>query len=289
MKMAISLMLCGIFLGQYANAKSDSLESFVNISSSDSEVMRNKNNGGLLLAQQNFDSQNFVPMYENGNYPTQNYPQNPYSQTNQNQQNSDEVYNKLKSGFLLGIEIPFITIDSTMERGSTSYNISGNLAGVGLKIGSQNFLMPMLGTRYYLHYKYVGGKIKDTEHKLQSQSITFNADLLIDIPFNFQKPSSAIGILIGATLGGATYYDGIYNLPFGFNLGLNFGVNLSFAAKHRIEFFTQWLLPIGYQPDLAEYGKLHLLLASGTTYQAESFVAKNITFSIGYTYNFGKK
>ncbi|RDU60593.1 outer membrane beta-barrel protein, partial [Helicobacter sp. MIT 14-3879] len=200
------------------------------------------------------------------------------------------AYNKKKTGFLLGLEIPFMPIDSTMYLETFGiqtryYNISGNLVGFGGKVGYQYFTYPFFGSRAYLSYKYMGGSLKDSSVEFKTQSVLFNADLLLDIPFNFVNPNSGFGIVLGAVLGGQQYYDGIYNLPFNFVIGLNMGLNVSIAAKHRIEFLTQWLVPMPNNVELAEHGKSKLG-TTGTRYTAESFIPHNISFSIGYTRNF---
>ncbi|MWV61836.1 outer membrane beta-barrel protein [Helicobacter saguini] len=193
------------------------------------------------------------------------------------------AYGAKKTGALLGIEYVMLDVDSTLKGNlGTSYNVKGNMNGFGLRAGYQRFFMPVIGTRTYVAFKYMRASLNDDTHKLGQTNITLNGDILFDLPFNFTKPSSGFGVIIGVALGAANYYDSVYNLPWGFNIGVNLGVNFHIAARHRLEMLMQWLIPLK-DPTLAEYSKSHIL---ATTYSAESFTFKNLSLGFGYTINF---
>lgn len=203
---------------------------------------------------------------------------------------SQSVQQYDKSGFLLGIDIPFMIIDSTLHfqgnNSAATFNISGNFIGAGLKLGYQTFYYNIVGNRYYVSYKWMGAILEDSalqngELKLSSQHLLFNADLLFDIPFNFNNPRAGFGIILGAAIGGQQYYDGIYNIPFNLAIGLNFGLSLNFKV-HRIEFLTQWLYVGG--AEIAEYGKSKINQTGIVS--ADAFIKHNFTFNVGYSYTF---
>ncbi|RDU67557.1 hypothetical protein CQA53_00635 [Helicobacter didelphidarum] len=168
------------------------------------------------------------------------------------------LYNQQKTGVLLGASFTFAPL---MER-----FIDGGFRGGKVKLGYQHFKEKnrFLGERFYAEYSYQFNFILN--EYFDSHNLLVYSDGLIDIPFSSSKPNTAFGLSYGVCLGmnASNLYKPV------FVLGSQFGINLSFAAKHRVEITSSMLFDPFNQELLLSYA-LTLI---------------NVTVSVGYSYIF---
>ena len=239
------------------------------------------------------------------------YPQHseisPYSQMPQNSYNPNEfqdhrmsselspaklAYTKNKNGWFIGFDIPLSQNSTTMQTSIYVLSVNGTMSGFGIKAGYQTFQtkIPSIylwGSRIYASYRYLGAKLdkenlSKSDASLYKQSFLLHADSVIDIPFNFKRPSSGLSISYGVLFGGYSSYDGISKLDFSPAIGVQAGFGVNIAAKHRIEYIAQFILPFG-DLGIGNYGKQY---AGSSGYKIHSNFSNYCQHSIGYSYVF---
>ncbi|EMZ38385.1 outer membrane beta-barrel protein [Helicobacter bilis] len=238
--------------------------------------------------------------------PYDNMPQN--STHNQDMRNNNgwgglspekESYNAKKRGWFIGFNIPFASIHSRLYVGNlfsvATLDIKGNIVGFGLKGGYQTFQdkIPSLylwGNRFYMSYDYMGATLNGesnptatkSDKSIYVQNILFHVDAIIDIPFNFKKPNSGLSVSFGVLLGGHSHYTGISKMSFSPALGFEAGVGVNIAAKHRIEYTWQILIPYGKE-EIGNYAKP---LVSNSIYSTADSLKNSMFSGMSYSYVF---
>lgn len=202
------------------------------------------------------------------------------------------AYTEKKRGWFIGFDIPFSPNETTMQTLLYNLSVSGTMRGFGVNLGYQTFQtrFPSLylwGSRFYASYRYLGATLdkenmSKNDKSLYKQSFLIHADSIIDIPFNFKNPGSGLSISYGVFVGGYSSYDGISKREFSPAIGAQAGFGVNIAAKHRIEYIAQFILPFG-DLGIGNYGKQY---AGSSSYRIQSDLGNYCQHSIGYSYVF---
>lgn len=181
---------------------------------------------------------------------TQTPYQNPYAEVENvitqeinDEEESKKWFGKNRSGVLLGLAGGTMPIEYRAKDGS--HSAKGKLGAGGVRLGYQYFKNnnSILGFRLYLDEHLAMNETEDALTSIFQNLVAFNLDILVD--FRIPNTYTYVGLFGGVGTGSLdfkTISSSIWrsDLSLEYTGGFyNFGVALTFAAKHRLELYCK--------------------------------------------------